>query len=380
MADKDLYATLGVSKTASADEIKSAFRNKAKQYHPDIYQGDKKEAEEKFKEIGEAYKILSDPDQRAVYDRVGYEGLRGRGGAGGGYGGFSGDFDMSDIFGDFGDIFGDVFGFGGSRSGSSRGQRRRGGEDLRYDLSVDFEEAAKEFTHTVVVKRKEACKSCHGEKIKPGTSYKTCKTCGGQGRVRSSQGFFSMVTTCPQCRGEGKTAEHLCSACGGGGYEVNERVIEVKIPAGVSNGAYLKLSGEGHAGTNGGRNGDLFVVINVRKHDFFEREEDDVILHMPVPLTSAVLGDEIDVPGIYGAEKLKINAATQNNDVYLIKGKGFPHLNSSRKGDMRVIISVEVPLGLNSKLKELYKSVKLSETEDNYPACKKAARAAKKNK
>ncbi len=378
MADKDLYGSLGVSKNASAEEIKSAFRNKAKQYHPDIYQGDKKEAEEKFKEIGEAYKILSDPDQRAVYDRVGYEGMKGRGGAGGRYGGYSADFDMSDIFGDFGDIFGDMFGFGGS--GRSGGQRRRSGEDLRYDLTIDFEQAAEEFKHTVVIKRKEHCKTCRGEKIKPGTSYTACKTCGGQGRVRSSQGFFSMVTTCPQCRGEGKTAEHLCTSCNGGGYEMNERVIEVKIPAGVSHGAYLKLSGEGHAGGNGGKSGDLYVVINVRKHEFFEREENDVILRLPVRLTSAVLGDELEVPGIYGTEKLKINASTQNGDVYVIKGRGFPLVNSSRKGDMRVAVIVEVPSGLNSKLKELYKSVKLSETEDNYPACKKAARAAKKNR
>lgn len=377
MADKDLYAVLGVSREASAEEIKSAFRNKAKQYHPDIYQGDKKEAEEKFKEIGEAYKILSDPEQRAVYDRVGYEGIKGRG-AGGSYGGFGRDFDMSDIFGDFGDIFGDMFGFGGT--GRQGGQRRRSGEDLRYDLTIDFEKAAEEFKHTVVIKRKEHCKTCRGEKIKPGSSYKTCRTCGGQGRVRTSQGFFSMVTTCPQCRGEGRTAEHLCSDCNGGGYEINERVIEVKIPAGVNNGAYLKLQGEGHAGGNGGKNGDLYVVVNVRKHEFFEREEDDVMLNQPVKLTSAVLGEELEVPGIYGPEKLKINAGTQNGDVFVIKGKGFPRVNSSRKGDMRVTIRVEIPVGLNSKLKEMYKSVKLSETEDNYPACKKAARSVKKNK
>ncbi|HRU39078.1 MAG TPA: DnaJ domain-containing protein, partial [Candidatus Goldiibacteriota bacterium] len=265
---EDLYAVLGISKTASQEEIKSAFRKLAKEYHPDIHQGDKKAAEEKFKKIAEAYKILSDPETRQKYDAYGYDGLRSRGGYSGGFEGY----DMSDIFSGFSDIFGDLFGF---EAGSARGRgrsRRVHGEDIRYDLSINFEDPASDRKETIEITRKEPCETCHGEGIKPGTSRKTCQTCGGNGKVRQSSGFFSMVTTCPSCRGEGQLAEAYCDSCGGKGLKSRKRSIEVKIPAGIADGNYLKLSGEGHAGLNGGAPGDLFVVVNIRGHELFERD------------------------------------------------------------------------------------------------------------
>jgi molecular chaperone DnaJ len=366
---EDLYATLGVSKTASQDEIKSAFRKLAKEFHPDIHQGDKKIGEEKFKKIAEAYKILGDPDTRQKYDTYGYEGLKGRGG----FQGYE-SFDMNDIFSGFSDMFGDLFGFdmGGSRRGGRTGTRRVHGEDIRYDTALDFEQAAFDRKETIEINRREPCEVCGGEGIKPGTSKKPCPTCGGQGKVRQSSGFFSMVTTCPTCRGEGQVAESICDSCGGKRYKSRKRKIEVKIPAGVTEGAYLKLEGEGHSGLGGGAPGDLYVVINVRPHELYEREEDDVMMKLPITITQAALGDRVEIPTIYGKETIEIPAGTQNDEVIVLKGRGFPHLHSNSKGDMHVVAHVEVPSGLNSKLKDALKNVKLSESEDNYPGVRKA--------
>jgi molecular chaperone DnaJ len=378
MADKDLYATLGVSRTANADELKTAFRNKAKQFHPDVHVGDKKAAEEKFKEIGEAYQILSDPQKRSIYDQVGYEGMKGRGGSQQHGGGFE---DMGDMFGDISDIFGDLFGFGGGGGRRSGGRsRRRTGDDIRYDSALTLEDVAFGKTENVEVGRKEACDTCKGTGLKPGTGRTTCKTCGGAGKVRQASGFFSVVTTCPACGGAGETAEHHCDDCGGTGVRMKKRKIEVKVPAGVEAGQYIKLSGEGHTGINGGNSGDLYVVVNLKAHEIYKRDAEDIILDVPVTIMQAVLGDEIEIPTLYGNYKLKIPAGTQNNEELVIKGKGMAVLNSQSKGDMRVIIHVEIPKGINSKLKDAYKNVKVLESEDNYEAVKRAFRAFKKYK
>jgi len=373
MMNKDLYAVLGVSKTASPEEIKTAFRNLAKKYHPDIHSGDKKEAEEKFKEIGGAYKILSDPEQRKIYDTYGYDGLRGRAGSGRGFEGFS----MDDIFTDFSDIFSDFFGF--ETRGSGRGSARRyNGEDVRADVALDFEESAHESVRVVEVIRKEACEKCGGSGIKAGTSRKECATCGGRGKVRQSQGFFSMVTTCPKCGGEGSVAEAYCEDCGGAKMKQKRRKIEVKIPAGMDGGAYLRLSGEGSSGLNGGRSGDLFVVVNVRPHEIFARQEDDVIMKLPVTVTQAVLGEKIEIPTIYGTEKIDIQPGSEHGKIITLKGKGFPSVNGRGKGDMHIIVEISVPKGLSSKLKEAYKNVKVNEDYESYPELKKRWKTIKK--
>lgn len=376
---EDLYERLGVSKTASQDEIKSAFRRKAKEFHPDMHQGDAKHAaEENFKKVAEAYKVLSDPDMRQKYDAYGYEGLKSRGGYSGGFE----NYDMSDIFSGFSDIFGDLFGFdmGGGRSRGRGGPRRMHGEDIRHDTAINFEDAAKETVETIEISRKEPCETCNGEGIKPGTSRKVCTTCGGNGKVRQSSGFFSMVTTCPTCRGEGQIAEAKCEDCGGKGLKSKKRKIEIKIPAGIESGNYLKLSGEGHAGLNGGSPGDLYVVVNIRPHELFERESDDVMLNLPITIAQAALGDEIEIPTLYGNHKLTIPAGIQHGDVMVIKGKGFPILHDSGKGDMHVIALVEVPKNINSKLKDALKNVKMLETEDFYPQQKKTGKNLKKYK
>jgi molecular chaperone DnaJ len=375
---EDLYVTLGISKTASQDEIKSAFRKLAKQFHPDIYQGDKKVAEEKFKKIAEAYEILSDPQTREQYDAYGYEGMKNRGGF---HSGFE-NMHMEDIFSGFSDIFGDIFGFdiGGGRPGGRGGSRRMHGEDIRHDTAINFEEAAVDTKETIEITRKEPCEVCHGEGIKPGTSKKTCPTCGGNGKVRQSSGFFSMVTTCPACRGEGQVADSLCESCGGKKVKSKKRKIEVTIPAGVENGSYLKLSGEGHTGLNNGENGDLYVVINIRPHEIFERDGNDVVLRLPITLTQAALGEEIEVPTIYGNHKIVIPAGIQNGEVISLRGKGFPVLHSAGRGDMHIIALIEVPKGMNSKLKDALNNVRLLETEDNYPQARKANKNMKKYK
>ncbi|MCE5299835.1 MAG: molecular chaperone DnaJ [Spirochaetia bacterium] len=377
---KDLYDLLGVSKTASQDEIKSAFRNMAKKYHPDVHQGeDKKGAEEKFKEIAEAYSILGDPEQRQKYDSVGYDGMKGQGGFGGaGYR----PMDMEDILGDmFGGMFGDMFGFDtgrGTRGGA--GGRRRSGEDIRYDTTLTYEEVTFGKKETIEVTRKETCNTCKGDGLKPGTSKKTCTACGGTGKVRQSSGFFSVVTTCPRCRGAGQITEANCPECGGTGVKNRRRQIDVKIPAGVEAGSYLKLSGEGSTGQNGGHNGDLYVVINIKDHEIYSRDHDNVLLTLPITVTQAVLGDELEIPTLYGNHKLRIPEGSQSGDVLEIRGKGFPVLNHDSKGSMMVTLEVEIPRGMNSKLKEAFKNVKVLESDENYGAVKRAEKLFKKYK
>jgi len=367
MPDKDFYKILGVDRNADTEQIKTAFRNLAKQFHPDVFkgEGDKKEAEEKFKEIGEAYKILSNPETRKIYDTYGYEGMK-RGA--GGFSGFNGmEFDVSDLFSDLSDMFGfgSFFGFEGGGGGRKGGGRRRG-EDVRTDAYLDYKDAAMGKTTVVEIERKEICGTCKGEGIKPGTRKKTCATCGGQGKVRRAQGFFSMVTTCPTCKGEGEIAESLCAVCKGSGLESKRKKIEVKIPAGVRDNSYLKIRGEGHAGLKGGNNGDLYVVINLNEHEIFRRDEDDLIVNVPVTIGQAVMGDEMEIPGLYGSQKIKIPAGVQNEEVITLKNQGFPHYDGYGKGDMHVVIKIMTPRNPNSKLKDIFKDVKMAEKPDDY--------------
>lgn len=363
--DKDLYSILGVPRTASADEIKSAFRKQAKELHPDRHQGEaKKEMEEKFKELASAYQILSDPQQRQKYDTYGMDAFRAGGSSSyGSYAGFE-DIFNSDIFSDISDMFGDFMGFDTGRG--KKGKRRRNGGDIRVDVHLTFEEAAFGKKETIEAERMEQCDTCGGDGVKPGSKKNTCSTCGGHGKVRQSQGFFTMVTTCPKCRGEGQVVESYCETCGGEGLKRKKKKIEVTIPQGVSQDSYLKLRGEGHSGINGGGRGDLYVVMQIQEHEFFKREGDEIILEVPVTLSQAVLGDEVEVPTIYGEQTIKIPAGTQSGDTVLLRSKGFPHLNGGGKGDMHCVITVEVPKDANSKLKEAFKSVKLAESDDNY--------------
>lgn len=366
MENKDLYEILGVSRNASQDEIKSAFRKLAKEYHPDMYKNeqDKKKAEEKFKEIAAAYKILSDPVQRERYDKFGMEGLKSPSGYGGGFD-FDSifNFDMEDIFTDFSDIFGDFFGF--EKRGRESRTRKRKGSDIRYDLEIDFFESVSGVKKVIEIKRKESCVTCKGSGLKPGAKMKECSTCGGHGKVRQSQGFFTIVTTCPKCHGQGEFPEQICPECKGEGLQIKKKKIEITIPAGIENESYLKLENEGNEG-NAGYRGDLYVVVHIKEHPFFKRQGEDVIMNLPVTIGQAVLGDEIEIPTIYGIEKIKIPPGIQNGEVITLKNRGFQKPYSSSKGAMHLIVNIEIPKNPNSKLKELFKEIKKSETEDDY--------------
>lgn len=370
MKEKDLYEILGVSKNASQDEIKSAFRKLAKEYHPDMHktEADKKAAEEKFKEIATAYKILSDPTQREKYDKFGFDGLKSSAGYGGAYD-FESifDFDMSDIFSDFSDMFDDFFGFGGGKK-SSRARKRKG-SDIRQDIEIDFFESVTGTKRILEISRKEICLTCKGSGLKPGSKFRVCLTCGGHGKVRQSQGFFTIVTTCPKCKGQGEFPEQVCDDCNGAGVQLKRRKIEVDIPAGIENESYIKLENEGNEGSEGYK-GDLYVVIHVKEHKFFKRHENDVILNLPITISQAVLGDEIEIPTIYGIEKVKLPAGIQNGEIITLKGKGFQKAYSHSKGAMHLVVNIQIPKNPDSKIKELYKEIKKLETENNYQEIK----------
>lgn len=372
--EENLYKILGISKNASQEEIKSAFRKLAKQYHPDIYHGDKKEAEEKFKKIAEAYKILSDPEQRKNYDLYGYDGLKNHGYTG--FGGFEG-FGFDDIFSGFSDIFDNFFDIGFGTERTKKTKNRMHGDDIKTDITIEFEDTVKNTIHKIEIVRKEPCAVCNGEGIKPGTSKKTCKTCGGNGKIRTTQGFFSIVTTCPSCKGEGRIAEEFCKNCNGKKLVNQKRIIDLKIPAGIYDGAYLKLTGEGNSGLGGGINGDLYVVIHVKSHDFFKRDNNDCILYFPITLTQAILGDKIKIPTLYGEQEIEIKPGTQYNDVFIIKGKGFPVINSGQKGDLKIYFKIEIPKNINENFKEKILNLKTLEEENFYPEVKKMLKKIK---
>lgn len=347
MAKRDYYEVLGVARTASADEIKKAYRKLAMKHHPDRNPDDKS-AEDKFKEANEAYEVLSDEDKRAAYDRHGHAGVDpSMGGFGaGGFGGGAGGASFSDIFGD---VFGDIFGGGGARGG----QRSNRGSDLRYTLELDLEEAVRGTTVQIRVPKLSTCEVCDGSGAKKGTTVDTCRTCGGAGQVRMQQGFFSVAQTCPTCRGRGKTIKDPCTNCHGQGRVEKAKTLEVKIPAGVDSGDRIRLSGEGEAGMNGGPSGDLYVQVAVRPHKIFERDGADLFCEVPISFTDAALGGELEVPTLDGRVKLKIPEGTQTGKVFRLRGKGVAPVRGGGQGDLLCRIAIETPVNLSKRQKEL---------------------------
>jgi molecular chaperone DnaJ len=355
---RDYYEVLGVARTATSQELKSAFRKLAIQYHPDKNPGDKG-AEDRFKEASEAYEVLCDGEKRARYDRFGHQ-------APGGFGpspfeaGFTGN--INDIFGD---IFGEIFG----QRGRSRGARQRGA-DLRYNLEVSFTEAAFGTEAKVKIPRHKQCSTCHGSGSKPGTGPKTCPTCHGAGELRMTQGFFQISRTCGHCQGAGKVITDPCTTCRGAGKVETESALSVKVPPGVDTGTRLKLTGEGEPGDRGGPPGDLYVVVHVHEHPIFIREDTEVICEVPISFTQAALGATIDVPTLDGKVKMKIPSGTQSGKVFRLRGKGIPHLNGYQRGDQHVRVTVEVPEKLTKKQRELLEQFGALAGEDAHPQSK----------
>ena len=346
MAKRDFYEVLGVVKNASDDEIKKAYRKLAMKHHPDRNQGGKaKEAEAKFKEVKEAYEMLSDPQKRAAYDQHGHAGVdpNMRGGAEG--------------FGGFGESFGDIFGdiFGGGRGGGGRGRQVFRGNDLSYAMEVTLEEAANGKDAQIRIPSWESCDTCSGSGAKPGTSAKTCGTCQGQGQVQMRQGFFSVQQTCPQCRGVGKVIPDPCGTCHGQGQLKKQKTLEVKIPSGIDDGMRIRSTGNGEPGTNGGPAGDLYIEIRLKKHDIFERDGDDLHCSVPISFTKAALGGEIDVPTLSGKAAIDIPEGTQTGKQFRLRGKGIKGVRSSYPGDLYCHISVETPVKLTEHQRKLLK-------------------------
>ena len=357
MTKRDYYEILGVGKTASADEIKKAYRKVAMQYHPDRNPGDKS-AEEKFKEAAEAYEVLSDNDKKAQYDRFGHAGLRGNGGFGGG-----GGMNMEDIFSQFGDIFGDdIFGsfFGGGagrgRAGTSRPRGARG-SNLRIKLKLNFEEIAKGVTKSIKVKKYVPCTTCQGSGAKDKGSVQACNTCGGSGQVRKVTNTFlgqmQTVTTCPTCSGEGSVVTAKCASCKGEGRVFSEETISIDIPAGVQEGMQLSLGGRGNAGERGGPAGDLIVLIEEEAHPELVREGLNVAFELHISFTDAIFGTQLEVPTIDGRAKIKIPAGTQSGKIFRLKGKGFPAVNSYEKGDQLIHVNVWTPQNVTAEEKAM---------------------------
>ncbi len=344
MAKRDYYEVLGVSKSASADEIKKAYRRLAMKYHPDRNKDDAG-SESKFKEAKEAYEVLRDSDKRAAYDRFGHDGLRGAGM--GGPGGFSAE-GFSDIFGD---VFGDIFGGGGRRGGPQVFR----GADLGYELRLDLERAVRGDTVTIDVPSQVACEVCDGSGARKGTKPTQCSTCSGAGQVRMQQGFFSIQQTCPACKGAGTMISDPCENCHGRGRVRKTRTLSVKVPAGVDDGDRIRLSGEGEAGRNGGPPGDLYVEIRVNPHKIFVREGADLSCEVPISFSTAALGGEVELPTLDGNVSLKVPGGTQSGKVFRLRGKGVTTVRDPRKGDLFARVAVETPVNLTNEQKELLK-------------------------
>ncbi len=340
MTKRDYYEILGVNRDASDEEIKKAYRRLAMKHHPDRNPENPK-AEEHFKEAKEAYEVLSEAEKRAAYDRFGHAGVdSGAQGFGGGQG-FGGFADA------FGDIFGDIFGGGGRRSNVYRGA------DLRYNLEISLEEAARGSETRIRVPTMDECATCHGSGAKPGTDPVTCPTCAGHGQVRMQQGFFSIQQTCPKCHGAGKIVPTPCPACQGAGRIKQHKTLSVKIPAGVDEGDRIRLTGEGEAGVNGGPAGDLYVQIHLRPHPVFTRDHNDLHCEMPISFTTAALGGEIEIPTLDGGAKIKVPAETQSGKVFRLRGKGIKGVRSQHHGDLMCHVIVETPINLTERQKEL---------------------------
>jgi molecular chaperone DnaJ len=349
MAKRDFYEVLGVNRDASEDDIKKAYRKLAMKHHPDRNQGeDAKVSEEKFKEVKEAYEILSDASKRAAYDRFGHAGVDPS--AGGGPGGAQG-------FGGFADAFGDIFeGIFGGQGGGGRGRGGSNvyrGSDLRYNLEITLEQAARGYETKIRIPAIETCETCHGSGAKAGTSPKTCGTCGGQGQVRIQQGFFSIQQTCQKCHGSGKTISDPCKTCDGVGRVKRQKTLAIKIPSGVDEGDRIRLSGEGEPGVNGGPPGDLYVQMTIKAHTVFQREGDDLHCEMPVSFATAALGGSVEIPTLDGAAEIKVPGETQSGRTFRLRGKGIKGVRSTHPGDLYCHVVIETPVNLTSRQKEL---------------------------
>ena len=371
MAKRDFYEVLGVGKSADEKELKAAYRKLAKQLHPDANPGDKT-ADAKFKELNEAYDVLKDPQKKAAYDRFGhqaFEGGMGGGGRGPGGAGFGPEFNssMSDIFED---LFGDFMGGGGGRArrgGARGGTGAARGADLRYNMDISLTEAFTGKTAQVRVPSSVSCDTCNGTGAKPGSAPKTCGTCGGQGAVRSQSGFFTVERTCPTCQGRGQVISDPCASCGGQGRVTKERTLSVNIPAGVEDGTRIRLANEGEAGLRGGPSGDLYIFLSVRPHEFFQRDGADLFCKVPVSMTAAAMGGEIEVPTIDGKKaRVTIPEGTQTGKQFRLKNKGMPVLRSSQTGDMYIQVAVETPVNLSRRQRELLKDFE-KESRNNSP-------------
>ena len=386
MAEKrDYYEVLGVSKDTSADDIKKAYRKAAMKYHPDRNPGDKT-AEEKFKEAGEAYEVLSDADKRARYDQYGFAGVDpnfGAGGAGYGGAGFGGSgFGGFDGFGDLGDIFGSFFGggFGSAQRRNPNAPQR--GESIRLSVTISFEEAAFGCEKEVSVDRYETCAVCHGSGCADGTSPEVCPDCHGSGQVQvrrqTPMGVFATTSPCGRCGGKGRIIKTPCTACRGSGLERKRRTIQAKIPAGIDNGQTISIRGQGHAGKNGGPSGDLLITITVRPHELFRREGTSVLCEAPITFAQAVLGAELEIPTIDGKVKYDLPEGTQSGTTFRLKGKGIPELNGRGRGDQYVTVYIETPRNLNREQKEALKKFAESVGDNNYEERKKFFKKFKK--
>ncbi len=344
MAKKDYYEVLGVTREASDEEIKKAYRKLAMKHHPDR-NPDSKESEEKFKEVKEAYEMLTNPEKREAYDRYGHAGVDPN--AGGGFGGGAGGFGDA-----FGDIFGDIFGGGRGRGAGPQVYR---GADLRYNLEITLEQAAHGFDTTIRVPSWDKCDTCHGTGAKPGTSPTTCTTCAGHGQVRMQQGFFSIQQTCPKCHGNGKVITDPCAPCGGQGRIKRNKTLEVKIPAGIDDGMRIRSAGNGEPGMNGGPPGDLYVEIHIKPHAVFQREGDDLHCEMPISFVKATLGGDIEVPTLSGKVSFTVPEGTQSGKTFRLKAKGIKGVRSGYAGDLFCHVVVETPVKLTDKQKDLLK-------------------------
>jgi molecular chaperone DnaJ len=363
MSKRDYYEVLGVGKSAGADDMKSAFRRLARQYHPDVSK--EEDAEERFKEINEAYAVLSDENQRATYDRFGHAGLNGAG---------RGAPDFGNI--DLSDLFGEMFGFGGGSRGSRQNQPRKG-RNLQQTIDLTFEESVFGVEKEIKITRDEVCERCDGEKSEPDHPPETCPTCNGQGEVRQARqtlfGSMMQVSTCPACRGEGKIIQKPCRQCRGSGHERKNRTKKVDIPGGVDNGTQIRLSNEGQPGTFNGPAGDLFILLKVNKHEFFQRKDYNIILNLDINIAQAALGADVTIPTVDGDTTLKIPKGIQPGKVLTLKNKGIPHLRSERRGDQLIIINVVTPTKLSNQQEELMEQLAESLGSEVKPQTKNIA-------